>query len=109
MIYDPSIIEISHRDCGGLLGDLVESIIICSDYFCDVFFPASSFSPFCWFGLSCGFLRRGMTAAKATFSLTPKALSDASMRVPYPAAISKVLEAAREAQVRAEIPASERV
>ena len=40
---------------------------------------------------------------------TPKALSDASMRVPYPAAISKALEALRQAQLRAEIPENERV
>ena len=40
---------------------------------------------------------------------SPKALSDASMRVPYPAAISRALEALRQAQLRAEIPESERV
>ena len=40
---------------------------------------------------------------------TPKALSDASMRVPYPAAISKALEALRQAQLRAEIPENARV
>ena len=40
---------------------------------------------------------------------SPKALSDASMRVPYPAAISTALEALHQAQLRAEIPESERV
>ena len=40
---------------------------------------------------------------------SPKALSDASIRVPYPAAISRALEALRQAQLRAEIPESERV
>ena len=40
---------------------------------------------------------------------SPQALSDASMRVRYPAAISKALEALRQAQLRAEIPESERV
>ena len=34
----------------------------------------------------------------------PKALGDASMRVPLPAAISAALEALRQAQMRAEIP-----
>lgn len=38
-----------------------------------------------------------------------KALSDASMRVSYPAAISTALEALHQAQLRAEIPESERV
>ena len=40
---------------------------------------------------------------------TPKSLSDASMRVPYPPAISRALEALRQAQLRAETPESERV
>ena len=37
-----------------------------------------------------------------------KALSDASVRVPYPTAISSALEALMQAQMRAEIPESER-
>ena len=40
---------------------------------------------------------------------TPKALSDASMRVPYPAGISRALETLRQAQMRAEIPENERI
>ena len=61
-------------DCWGIFSNVS---YIFSDYFCDAFFPANSFSPFCWFGLSCGFLRRGMTAAKATFSLpTPRPLPE---------------------------------
>ena len=40
---------------------------------------------------------------------TPKALSDVSMRVPYPVAISRALEALHQAKLRAEIPESERV
>lgn len=38
-----------------------------------------------------------------------KELSDASMEVPYPEAVSRALEALRRAQIRAEIPESERV
>ena len=36
--YEPSMIEISHGDCGGLLGDLIECIIIFPNIFAVYFF-----------------------------------------------------------------------